>query len=330
MSRKRLKKQSGAPQGHAYWDMIKAAFGENPKEVDAQFTQRTLFYKDVIENIIKGRFKIKCPDWWDIDYMLTMLIYKGRFYITQTSAGVAPVDGSAHGINLFLRAPRLTVTNSILGTFERVLFGKKKNAVCIYLYDNRRYRSMVDIINIYAEKLANIDASIDVNLQNTRVPYIFNAEDSKQAEEAKLIYDKITRGEPAVFTKVRNPMEDPKLGGLQVETLPVKENYIVGDLVEAKRAIVSEMLTLLGLNSTSYEKKERLITAEVDSNNDESEYNVAYVKRNLKRQSKAVRETFGIEFKIKVVDSDGKKKSLQQDLHQKADSERSNSGNSER
>lgn len=319
MSRKRLNKQTPPRTNKEYWEMIKAAFGENPKEVNAQFTHRTLFYKDVLENIIKGRFKVKCPEWWDIDYMLNLLIYKGRFFITNTSAGVAPVDGSSHGYNMFLRASYLTVVNSVLGTFDRILFGRKRNAVCVYLYDNKGFRSMYDIINVYAQKLANVDASIDVNLMNTRAAYIFNAEDTKQADEAKLIYDKISRGEPAVYTRVRNPM-NPENGGLEITTIPVKNNYIAGDLIEAKRAIISEFLTLVGLNSTSYEKKERLITAEVNSNNEESEYNIAYMKRNLKQQCKAVRDMFGIEFKIKVVDGHEKKKKIEKDLHQKADS----------
>ena len=321
MSRKRLNKQTPPRTNKEYWEMIKDAFGENPKEVNAQFTHRTLFYKEVLENIIKGRFKVKCPEWWDVDYMLNLLIYKGRFFITNTSAGVAPVDGSSHGYNMFLRAPYLTVVNSVLGTFDRILFGRKRNAVCVYLYDNKGFRSMYDIINVYAQKLANVDASIDVNLMNTRAAYIFNAEDTKQADEAKLIYDKISRGEPAVYTRVRNPM-NPENGGLEITTIPVKNNYIAGDLIEAKRAIISEFLTLVGLNSTSYEKKERLITAEVDSNNEESEYNIAYMKRNLKRQCKAVRDMFGIEFKIKVVDGHEKKKKkkIAQDLHQKTDS----------
>lgn len=325
---KRLQVQKPVTNKRDYWEMIKAAFGENPKDIDTQFTERTLFYKEVIENIIKGRFKVKCPDWWDVDYMLNLLIYKGRFFVTNTPAGVAPVDGNSHGINLFLRSPKLTVVNSILGTFDRLLFGNRKNAVCVYLYDNRCYRSMASIINVYAQKLANIDASIDVNLTNTRAAYIFNASTTQQAEEAKLIYDKITRGEPAVFTKVKDPM-NPEDGGLDVTTWPIKTNYIVDDLIEAKRATISELLTLLGLNSTSYEKKERLITAEVDSNNEESEYNVAYMKRNLKRQSKAVRDLFDIEFKIKVVDGNGKKdqKPLYQDVHEEADKKRSDSRN---
>lgn len=280
-----------------YWAMIKQAFGEKPVNVNAQLNYRTQFYKDILTNIVKGRFKVKCPDWWSVDYMLDLLIFKGRFFITDSVIGVAPFDGNAFGINVFKRAPSLTVVNPILNTFERKLFTKRKNAVCVYLYDDLHFRNLTSVIDIYAEKLANVDGSTDINLINTRVPYIFNASDSKQAEEAKLIYDKISRGEPAIFTKVKDVM-NPQEGGLDVSTLPVRDMFIADLLFEMKKAIMADFLTLIGVNTTSYEKKERLIKDEVNSNNAEILYNISYSQKNLERQSKQVREMFGIEFEI--------------------------------
>lgn len=330
VSRETFVKRTPPVNQKDYWQMIKEAFGENPKDVNGQLNVRTELYRQVLTNIVKGCFDIKCPEDWSKDYMLNLLIFKGRFFVTNSSVGIMPFDGSPHGNNLFLRAPKLTVTNAVVPTFERLLYGKKKNAVVVYLYDDKWYRGMSPLIDVYAEKLASCDCSIDVNLLNTRVPWIFNVADSRQAEEAKLVYTKASRGDPAIFTKVKDPMQ-PDAGGVEVTSFPVKEFYIADAVTELKRAIIAEFLTYVGINSNSYEKKERLITAEVDSNNEERDYNIAYPQNNLKECSEKVRKMFGIDFDIRMVDRDAEnKKSVCENLHQEVDQKRDDSRNNQR
>lgn len=309
-----------------FWEAMQSAFGENPKKVDGQFTARTAYYRSQLLNIVKGRIKIKCPDWWDKDYMLELLLLKGRFFIADSPIGVAPFDGSPYGFNVFRRNSRVTIVNEILGEFDRSLTDVKSNetdenrrAVVVYLYDNKHYRSINEMLNIYSAKLAMCDASIDVNLFNCKTPFVFNVSDSKQAETAKALYDKISLGEPAVFTRMKNPMSQDD-GGVEVLTLPVKDNFMGDKMQELKRAIIGEFLTSVGLNNTAYEKRERLITSEADSNNEEIESNVTYIKQNFKTVSKEVRKVFGIDFKIKVRGS-GKdeKDKIQSNIYETAD-----------
>lgn len=308
----------------SYWESIKEAFGEVPQEVNGQLTARTEYYRSMLYNIAKGRFKIKCPDWWDKDYMLDLLLKAGRFFITDSTVGIAPFDGNSYGLNVFRRPPNVTIVNEVIGTFDRVLTGDGADCVVVYLYDDKYYRTINETVNIYAEKLASCDCSIDVSLINSRVAFVFNAENTKQADEAKLVYDRISSGRPAVFTKVKDPMKDGD-DGLSVQAFPAKDALIINELQEAKRAIIGEFLTVVGLNNTAYEKRERLITSEVDSNNDEIECNVKYVKRNLKQCSKRVRKMFGIEFNIKL-EGNGNGKKEPKDLYQKGDPEPSGSG----
>lgn len=298
MSTKRTRQQK-----QDYWKMLQEAMGIEPKDVDGQYSYDTLYYKQQIISIIKGRFDVKCPEWWDIDFMLDQLILNGRFYVSDSPSGIAPFDGSRYGLNMFNRSNAVTITNPVLATFRRWLAfagsTKTNQAVMVYLYDNLNCYSFVPLINHYAYKLASLDCSLDVGIMNSRVAFIFNAEDSKQAEEAKLIYSQISKGKPAIFTKVKDALT-PDSKGLEVQAFPVKENMVLAELIDAKRAIISDLMVELGINTTPYEKKERLLVNEVDSNNQEIEARVAYVKDNLKRCSKLVRDTFGIEFEIKL------------------------------
>lgn len=283
-------------QEQDYWKLLKETFGEFPKEVNAQLVESTMYYKNNLINILKGHFIVEAPTFWDIDYILDLLILGGRFYVCDSPLGILPFNGTSSGVNVFNRPTDVTITNQVLETFDRIL---GKDCVVVYLFDNKFYRSFVPALDLYAQRLANIDASMDINLINTRLPWIFNAQNDKQAKEAKYIYDKVTRGEPAIFTKVNTSLTNDD-DGLLVTSLPVKENYVTDKLLEAKRSVLNEFLTIVGINTTPFEKKERLVVDEVNSNNEEKNYNIRYINNNLKNCCDKVFEMFGIRLKIRM------------------------------
>lgn len=303
-------------QNRDYWELVEEAFGMIPRNVDGQFNRTTAYYKAELLNILKGRFEVTCPDFWDKDFLLTTLILDGRFFVSDSSIGVAPFNGSSFGLNVFNRASAVTIVNSILGEWKRFLTGERmreESAVVVYLYDNFYYRSFRDTIDMTSERLASIDCSLDVNIMNTRVAYIFNAENTQQATEAKEIYTKVSAGVPAVFAKVKDPLK-PEDGGLDVTAFPVKDVFIADKLFELKQSIMSEFLTKIGINSTAYEKKERLLVDEVNGNNAERDANISYINENLALCSKRVRDLFNIDFNIKMKE-DGNEKIKQSDVN---------------
>lgn len=282
------------------WKLIEDAFAVKPKDVNQQNTLLTIYYRDELINLAKGRFKINCPDWWDVDCLLDYLLIDGVFYITNSPVGVAPFKGTAHDLNIFNRPSRVTITNPLLPTFERTITGEKADAVQMFLYRSRDIHGIMNIVDFYAGKLASIDASLDVNLMNTRAAYVFNVKNNKQAESAKLFYDKISRGEPAVFLDMEDALNMASGSHRFVETMPVQQNYIADKLMELKQNIKNDFLARIGLNSTPYEKRERLLTDEVNSNNAEISAYVDYPRYNLERQSEKVRAMFGIDFSLTI------------------------------
>lgn len=263
------------------------AFGQKPNKVDAQFTARTEYYKWVLLNKIKGEIEITCPETWDTDYFLDTFLLEGKICITDTTAGVMPLQCGVFGLNAFQRPTSVNIANPVLGSFTRNI---DQDCVLMYLFDNRFFRSFVPVIDIFAQRLANCDSSIDVNLLNTKVAYVFDCVDEKQAKEAKLIYDKITSGEPAVFYHSTSGMNISDK--MNFFTNNVKNVYIA-DLVQAeKRAIYNEFLTQIGINNAAEEKRERLLVDEVNSNNDELMINMNYCYENIKKCVEKVNKMF--------------------------------------
>lgn len=283
-----------------FWESIQeavqGAWGMNPKKVDGQLNARNLFYRNYLINIIKGIFEIECPDEWDKDYMLDLLILEGKFSVQDTSAGVLPLRCQPHGYNVFDRPTEITISNPVLGTFCKTI---DVDTVIIYLYDNRVYRSFVPLIDIYSQKLASCDCSIDVSLINSRVATIFDCVDKKQADEAKLLYDKVSRGEPAVFYSNNTGLDDKKK--LNITHMDVKNTFVADVIQDEKREILNEFLTILGINNANTDKKERLITDEVNANNNELYVDMAYVYNNIKQQVEKVKSMFpGTVFNISI------------------------------
>ena len=277
-------------------EAVKEAFGQKPIKVDAQNSQRTLFYRKQLLNILKGLFKITCPDEWSTDYMLDLLLLNGVFSLQDTSMGVVPLRCQPYGVNVFERPTDVNIANPVLGTFT-----KKINVDCvlIYLYDDRYFRSFNELLDIYSAKLALCDSSIDVNLINSKVAYVFDCVDKKQADEAKLIYDKISRGEPAVFYSDSAMLDGGKK--LTLSKTDVKNSYVADLIQNEKRSIMNEFLTAIGVNNVATEKKERLVTDEANANNEELFVDMNYVYENIKKQVKLANSMFPeINFNIEI------------------------------
>lgn len=284
-----------------YWNSLKSAiieaFGVKPDKVDSRFTIRTEFYRHQLTTKVKGLFKVKCPDTWDKDYLLTNLILEGKVCITDTKMGVVALRCAPHGYNVYDRPCDVTIANPVLGTMKRKI---GVDCELIYLLDNKNFRSLSQLINIYAAKLAMCDSSIDTNLMNTKLAYLIDCVDKKQADEAKAIYDKISQGEPAVFYTSESKIVD---GGkkLQFFTTHVKEQYIVDKIQDEKRTIMNEFLTEIGINNVNTEKKERLITDEANANNDELEVNMSYAYDNIIECVERVKKMFTeLELEIRI------------------------------
>ena len=267
-----------------------------PSNVNGLLTARTEFYRDELFKIVKGLFKLKIPDTWEHDYFLNLLCCRGYVIITDTTAGVLPLKGALHGFNYLHYPTKATIDVPLLGTFEREI-----GVDCQLLYlertRKRTYYTFNNIVSVYASKLASADAAIDVNLFNSRVAYVAEAETRGQAETIKAIYDKVSEGEPMVVYR----QDDLKKEGMKVFFGNVKQNYIADMIQDSKRTIMNEFLTLLGINNANTDKRERLVTDEVAANNVELVANIALWKENLKRQTERINKIFKeLDFQIEL------------------------------
>lgn len=273
----------------SFSNLIQTMFGTakyNGTEVNASYQ----YYRKYLYRIIFERFSIDLPEYWDDDYTKEVLFCEGNLGITDTEAGVVGLRTGFTGINIYNHPTKLIFTNPVLGSFERTI-----GIDAVHVHIRNDFVGMNDLVNRYAALLADCDASIAINLNNTKLSNLNFVKDKKQAQELEKIFDKAYQGKPAVF--VNNNIDKES-----IYFNPVRSTYICDLIHESKRAIMSDFLTAIGVNNTSYEKKERLVTDEVNVNNEVTELSILSIYKSIKRGFDEANDMFGLNLQIYVRD----------------------------
>ena len=103
----------------------------------------------------------------------------------------------------------------------------------------------------------------------------------------KKMYDQITCGSPAVFYNNAD-------GESNFYLFNTKQSFIADDLQELKRNIINEFLTEIGINNANLGKRERLITDEVNANNEEIYANIEHWLTNIREGFNKANAMFGL------------------------------------
>lgn len=248
-----------------YRRMLEDAFSVNPKEVDGINNLSYFFYREYIYQMIYSRFIFKgFPSSWDLDYFREVLFKEGIISVCETDVGVLALRGGYSGVNIYNKPTEMIISNPVLGSFTRKI---GIDCMPVYFnYSNTEYPSMESIVKRYALLLAQIDASLNVTLINSRVAMAFTSSNKQVVTTAKKMYDKVSSGTPAVFAVLE---EDKTGNGLTSQPFfnNVKNTYVGVDIYVTKQSILNELYTLIGIKNANTQKKERLVKDEVNSNN---------------------------------------------------------------
>lgn len=277
----------------AFEDLRRAFFAERPRDVDGIRNRSALYYRLWMLRKVFAIFELSgVPEDWDLDYFWTHLFIDGGVCITDTDMGVLALETGWSGINVYNHPTECVIANPVLGSFRRTI---GKDCVLIHLqYD---YNGIGYLLDRYSYLLAACDEAISVNLMNSKVAAVFQAETKAQAESIKKAYDNISMGEPMVVMKDSALMSSR---GNDIFFNHVKENFIAQDVEILKHMIINDFLTEIGIANSNADKRERVQSAEVDANNSATAVNIIHWKENLENGIFEANEMFGLDLSIKL------------------------------
>ena len=235
-------------------------------------------------------FKPKFPKEWEFgldDYFMYNLFISGNipvFY--DRKYGFVCQWGAYSGVNIALRPEYVTIQNQFFNNAKR-----KINVDCVVYSLTPDYCGIWDKVLAYAELLAEMHVAIKVNIINSKNPVVFAVPDKKIAQNMAKLFDTVQSGQAAAFYKQTGDTKSWDMFNPQAKT-----NYITPDMLVDMRKIVNMFCTDFGIPNANTEKKERLITDEVNANNGETDCWIESVMQRLKQCSDKVEEIFGTRY----------------------------------
>lgn len=238
----------------------------NPKDVHGTSNSSFAFYYRQLYMKLYSVFRFAdIPEIQDLDFLQETVFRDGVMacFTPRNSAFPILMNGSPTGYNMFYHPSQFIVTNPVLGNYTLTI------GVDCELLDlghvNGDFYSFDPLVVRYASLLASIDGSLNMTLMNSRVAQVFTSDSNATLKTMQKIYDDVSEGKPAVF--LAKGLRD------DVEMKPyfnnVKNTYIGTELLQDRQTIMNQFLTEIGINNANTQKRERLITAEADSNQGE-------------------------------------------------------------
>lgn len=144
----------------------------------------------------------------------------------------------------------------------------------VLIKNNKLMRPTVDSTQLFAYRLYEVQRTIDTNIQAQKTPVLIEG-DPKARLTLMNLYEQYSGNIPFIFGN-----KDFNVNK-HINVLKTDAPYLADKLRLEKHEIFNECLTYLGINNANTDKKERLITDEVESNNELINYylNCFYLTR---------------------------------------------------
>lgn len=163
------------------------------------------------------------------------------------------------------------------------------NAVIIY--NNYLHQPTYQTVQLFAYRLYNIERTIDINLRNIKHPYLGLAPEN-QLVTIKNIFKQIDENEPDIIA-------DKSFDVSQIQSINFGIKNETIELNNLKHQYMNEVLTFFGIDNANTDKKERLITNEVEANNQQLLCSRDVMLNARKRACREINKMFGLNIDVR-------------------------------
>ena len=263
----------------------------SPSTVHVKNTGLAQFFKRYLLQEAVSRFDFTLPDNWDFNYFTTVLFVIGYIFAFDKDQrfGLIPQHGTVGGYNVQYQPYYALISNPLFTQSYKLTIGEEVAVIKL----QPDYCGLYDLIDYYGDLMALTAETVGVNILNSKLSFIFAAENKATAESFKKLYDNFASGEPAGFA-------DKKLfddeGNLRVQLMMqnVGQNFIADRLLDCLGAIRNKFLTDIGIPNANTDKRERLVTDEVNANNFETASKASLWLRTMKTGMETARNLYGL------------------------------------
>lgn len=283
--------------------MVASEWNMQPSSVRGVCNASTAYYQRQLYRLIYGRYDFDLPTAsenqiaWKYNFFRFLLFGWGSCGVFYTKKfGWIPLPYSVLEIDVQYN-PLIIQSSSNYKLRKPVRGIVGFNAGLVQIYDD--FYGMYDIVTHYATKLADIDKGINVNLMNTSLGLYVEVDSPKDGQDVKQAYSDATTGKPLVVSVKNRFREKGPQKEYKTMLANPKNAYLTSDFLDARRTIVNQFLTDIGIKNANTDKRERLVNAEVESNNEETGIARDYILDNIKRGFDDINRISGLSLKVR-------------------------------
>lgn len=278
-----------------FYDYINAANSRvDPSTVHVKNTGLNRFFVRYLLQRAMSPLEFRIPDSWDRNYFLYVLYCMGWIGVLNTDKfGVICQHCGLQGYNVYYQPTKIVVSNPLLEGLHTLEIGRE--AALIKLQPD--FGSIMDLVQFYANMMALTAETAGVNIFNSKLSYAFAAGNKTAAESFKKMMDQVGSGEPAVFYD-KNLLNDDGSKAWDTFAQDLRSNYIAGDLLDDMRKWEERFDTEIGIPNANTNKRERLITDEVNANNFETRSRIELWLDTMRKGMDTANELFGLDLSV--------------------------------
>lgn len=270
------------------------------KAINSQFEDAMLLnsrtYVDYLERMKKiamSMFEwVNLPHSMDSRYLEMCLYYKGQaallydeqygYLNTQAAdSGYINIYGLPTKINCFSYS-----YNEIRDLYVPDATGQEKTDECILVMNTYERIPTCASVELFAKRLAEAQRTADININAMRTPILIRT-DKNQELSLRNLYAQYDGNSPVIFA------DRTQLNPDDVKVFKTDAPFIAKDIMDYKVQIWNEFLSTIGVSNLD-EKRERLITSEIDSNNELVNLNLQSFLAPRKKACQEFNEKYGL------------------------------------
>ena len=163
----------------------------------------------------------------------------------------------------------------------------------VYIMNNELEKPTMQSLELFAMRLYETERTIDVNLQAQKTPILIEG-DTKTILTLKNVYMQYSGNTPFIFGNKQFDISN------KLNVLKTDAPYLIDKLDVHKHQIFNDALTVLGIDNANTDKKERLITNEVESNEELIKYYLNCYYKTRKKACDDINKKFGLNISIEL------------------------------
>lgn len=249
------------------------------------------FYRILLNRVINMFKWENVPDTINVDIMNMYLIMNGKVCITDFNGKLYACFGNYGGQpDEYYNPTIFTIANPVLGSKQVKI---DKTGVVIFnstvdIASVITNGGLSDLLTYSAQLLTDSLISLHSALLNSRVALIFTAMDDTQKTTCEEILRQLYRGDPALI------LSDDLINKLQIITNNLNNiGGILQQVCETYQFILAQFYHSIGVNSNYNMKRERLNTAEVNTNENPLMINIKNMLEQRKLGVEKVNAMYG-------------------------------------